>query len=1222
MVLQKKKLIVPSFVLALLVWVLMGLGAYRQGRENIEAAQWVDRTYEVLGELNGVLSLMQDVETSTRGYIITGEESYLEPYNNATPKIEPTIQNLRRLTADDPEQPRRLQTLEPLIAQRVALSEKYIAMRKAEGHLAAEQAVSTDEGKRIMDEIRGIIAEMQVAENQLLQHRTEELRASNLRMLAFFLLLFVLLAAFLIAALFLVRRNAAALQRGLELTEKSRAYAQNIVDTVREPLVVLDAELRALSANRSFYQAFRVTPQETEGKPFYELENGQWDIPNLRRLLEEILPQHTTFQDFEVKSDFSGIGQRTMLLNARKMYRVGNNTETILLAIEDVTERRRADEEHRHFFMLSRDLICIAGFDGYFKVLNPAWEETLGYSTKELLASPFLDFIHPDDREATAAEARRLSEGFDTVFFHNRYRCKDGSYKWLSWTSASSVAHQLIYGVARDVTDRKRAEQEMRETRDFLDAVVDNAPMMIFVKDAEDFHFVRVNRACEELLGHSRAELIGKSDHDFFPKAEADFFIAKDNEVLQGGILVDIPEEQVQTRLRGVRTLHTRKVPLLGADGRLRYLLGISEDITQLKQAEAALRRSHEELQHRFAAAIRASGQLHYMRDPRTNAATYRNTETALGYTEEEMAGGLSRWLELVHSDDRDGFRAAIQESLQSERPLHLEYRVRRKAGEFIHVEDRGYLARDEEGNILGVIGFVADISDRKQMEFALRASEEKFAKAFRSSPMAIMISQLSDGRLLEVNDGFSRMTGYAREEVVGRSTLELDLYADPADRARVMSLLSQKGYFRDMEANFRTKSGGIRNGLGAGELIELGSVRCLISVVVDVTEQKQMEEQFRQAQKMEAVGRLAGGVAHDFNNLLGVIIGFSDLLKDRIKGDDTALKYVGEVLKAGDSAARLTRQLLAFSRKQVLEPRVLNLNDIISDMGKMLHRLIGEDIKLITVAAPDLGRVKADPGQIEQVILNLAVNARDAMPQGGKLVIETSNTILDETYARAHISVTPGRYVMLCVSDNGMGMDAETRLRIFEPFFTTKKQGTGLGLATVYGIVKQSGGNIWVYSETGKGTAFKIYLPRVDSKAEMTGGQASSDKVSTGTETILLVEDSESLRAVAREYLERAGYTVVEAPDGNEAVRVAEQCKATIHLLLTDVVMPGMSGRDVAEHVKRHHTGIKVLYMSGYTDDAIVHHGVLEEGVALLAKPFAGESLVLKVRQILDSHG
>jgi len=387
--------------------------------------------------------------------------------------------------------------------------------------------------------------------------------------------------------------------------------------------------------------------------------------------------------------------------------------------------------------------------------------------------------------------------------------------------------------------------------------------------------------------------------------------------------------------------------------------------------------------------------------------------------------------------------------------------------------------------------------------------------------------------------------------------------------------------------------------------------------------ERKDLQAQLNQSQKLEAVGQLAGGIAHDFNNLLTAIMGYSQLSLVRLPLDNPLRPNLEEIKKAGDRAASLTRQLLAFSRKQVMQPRVFDLNSVIADLEKMLRRMIAEDIELRTRFQAKLGNVKADPGQIEQVIVNLAVNARDAMPLGGKLTIETANIDLDETYAQQHLAVVPGAYVMLAVSDTGMGMDAETQQHIFEPFFTTKEvgKGSGLGLSTVYGIVKQSGGNIWVYSETGKGTTVKIYLPRVDEVAEEYKRTVAQSDLPQGNETILLVEDDEMVRRVAREVLKTSGYRVLEAASGSAARQICEQNKDVIHLLLTDVVMPEMSGREVVNRLLPMHPEMRVLYMSGYAENAIVHHGVLDQGISFIQKPFGPQALALKVREVLDSR-
>jgi len=389
---------------------------------------------------------------------------------------------------------------------------------------------------------------------------------------------------------------------------------------------------------------------------------------------------------------------------------------------------------------------------------------------------------------------------------------------------------------------------------------------------------------------------------------------------------------------------------------------------------------------------------------------------------------------------------------------------------------------------------------------------------------------------------------------------------------------------------------------------------------VRDVTEQRRLQQQLVQSQKMEAVGRLAGGIAHDFNNLLTVITTYCDLLLEDLAREDPKRDDVEQVRKAADGAAALTRQLLAFSRQQVLEPKVLNMSAVVSGVEKMLRRVIGEDVDLATALDPDVGSVKADVGQLEQVLMNLAVNARDAMPTGGKLTIEITNAEHDPDYAREQEAEAVRRFVMLAVSDTGIGMDEATKARIFEPFFTTKEpgKGTGLGLATVYGIVKQSGGFIWVYSELGRGTTFKIYLPRVDAAAEGVAATTRSD-LPRGTETVLLVEDAAAVRAVTRHVLERQGYAVLEASHGAAALELAANHAGPIHLLLTDVIMPGLSGRQVADRLTALRPDTQVLYASGYTDDAVVRHGVLESGIAYLQKPFTTESLARKVREVLD---
>ncbi len=510
---------------------------------------------------------------------------------------------------------------------------------------------------------------------------------------------------------------------------------------------------------------------------------------------------------------------------------------------------------------------------------------------------------------------------------------------------------------------------------------------------------------------------------------------------------------------------------------------------------------------------------------------------------------------------------------------------------------------------------------ERKHAEDSLRASEERYRLLFERNLAGVFRTTL-DGRILDFNESLARILGYSsREELLARGASEL--YAGAADREAFLGRLQKNKTLTNYELCLKRKDGSPIWVLENANLIEgEGGLEVIEGTVIDITERKQLEERLRQSQKMEAVGRLAGGIAHDFNNLLTIITGYGQLLLDRLVPGDLMREQVEEIKQAGDRAASLTRQLLAFSRRQVLTPQVLDLNAVVLNMDKLLRRLIGEDIDLLAFPKSSVGKVRADPGQIEQVILNLALNARDAMPKGGKLTIETADVDIDEAYASSHVAVTPGPYVMLAVSDTGCGMDREAQAHIFEPFFTTKEKGkgTGLGLAMVYGIVKQSGGNIWVYSEPGQGTTFKIYLPRGEEAVEAVGLREPLARPVHGSETILLVEDEPSVRSLVRGLLQTRGYMVLEAGWSHEALEISERYRGPIHLLLTDVVMPQMSGQELAGRLEAFHPETKVLYMSGYTDNAVVRRGVLETDAAFIGKPFTSDALARKVREVLDS--
>jgi two-component system, cell cycle sensor histidine kinase and response regulator CckA len=518
------------------------------------------------------------------------------------------------------------------------------------------------------------------------------------------------------------------------------------------------------------------------------------------------------------------------------------------------------------------------------------------------------------------------------------------------------------------------------------------------------------------------------------------------------------------------------------------------------------------------------------------------------------------------------------------------------------------------EGDLLARV--IRYAIERRRADDALRAREAHYRTILENIGDAVFIVD-RDGRLLDVNPRACELTGYTRAELLGLGFA--DTWID-ADRAEVPDRLAEMAAGRSQFFERRLLRSDRTTVLVEASARVLPDGR-LLSTLRDITERRGLEEQLRQAQKMEAVGRLAGGVAHDFNNVLSVIFGYAELMSEDLPADSPARQDVAEISKAAQRASALTRQLLAFSRQQVLQPVVLSLNDLVQDIGKLLQRLVPADVELRVALTRDIGNVRADPGQIEQVIMNLVVNARDAMPAGGKLLIETANAELTEQYADQHQPVVAGEYVMLAVSDTGVGMDLETRARIFEPFFTTKEKGkgTGLGLSTVYGIVKQSGGYVWVYSEPGRGTTFKLYLPRVDAPAEPQAAPRETSTL-TGTETVLLAEDDDMLRPLSKSLLERLGYTVLDAANAAEALAIAREHRGPIHLLLADVVMPGASGRQLATRLAGSRPETRALYVSGYTDDAIVQHGMLEPGLAFLQKPFTPAALARKVRETLDA--
>jgi PAS domain S-box-containing protein len=873
---------------------------------------------------------------------------------------------------------------------------------------------------------------------------------------------------------------------------------------------------------------------------------------------------------------------------------------------------QRREDNYRRLIEQSPDPIWVHQ-RGIVIIANRACADLFGAATPDLLVGRrVLDFLHPDERDAlrTAIEDRRRIR--NPIRRHElRYVRLDGSEITLEVAVCT-----ILYGgepsglvIFRTLLDRDAAEQRLRESEATLAAAQKIAHLGSWTAEIGPYEDIDKNptRWSDEIYRIIGYEVGGiEATRPNFIRAVH----PADRERIQAGIAKAIRDKagfSIEYRVvhpdgseRNVQGI----VDVLcdARTGKPMRLIGTIQDITERKRAIEKL--------GQLAMVIESSGDAitSVGLDGRISSWN-KGAERIYGYTAAEAIGQpITILAEAGHPEEVSRF---VERLKRGEAIESLETVRYRKGGQPIDVSLTVWPVRDPGGRVVATAAVARDITARKE-------AEERFYKAFHLNPEPITLARLNDGRYLDVNESFLRITGYKREEVIGRTSLEIKFWEKPEDRARFTEVLGKQGSVRDLEVAFRTKSGERRIALDSADVIEVNGQTCVIAILKDITDRKSLESQLRQLQKMEAIGQLSGGVAHDFNNLLSVILGYSEMLETGLEKNPKLRKTAQEITKAGQRAASLTRQLLAFSRQQVLEPKVLNLNAVVSDTKKMLRRLIGEHIAITSNLAPDLGPVVADRVQMEQVIMNLAVNARDAMPNGGKLTIETRNVDLDEEYAVHHPPTAPGQYVELVMADTGAGMDAQTLSHIFEPFFTTKEvgKGTGLGLATVYGVVKQSGGYIWVYSEPGLGTTFKVYLPRVTKGIAQNDAGGRAMPTAHGTETILLVEDEESLRTLTRTMLEQSGYTVLEAGGGLEAVEVARNRRGPIDLLLTDIVMPGINGREVARNLTMARPGLKVLFMSGYSGFASRGHDAQED--ALLSKPFTRDDLLAKIHDAL----
>jgi PAS domain S-box-containing protein len=849
--------------------------------------------------------------------------------------------------------------------------------------------------------------------------------------------------------------------------------------------------------------------------------------------------------------------------------------------------------------------------------VNHAAIHRYGYSRDEFLAMRLEGSLLPKEVSRLLEDVASMGPRYTGQW---RHTLKNGNLIDVEITSHPLIfrATQAELVVAHDVTEQHRLEQSLRESeelyRQFIQSVKDYA---IFMLDA-DGCVVNWNEGAARIKGYKAEEIIGCHI--------ARFYTAED-------IQAKIPQRALQLamengrdegegwRLRKDGSRFWANVVITAnrdPNGQLRGFSKITRDTTERMRANEALSVAERKYRQIFEEAIVGIFQS-------TPDGKLLNVNPAMarmfGYKSpgQMMASVADIGTQLyVDPTRRDEFKRLLQER---DVVQHFDCQTYRRDGKKIWISVNARVVR-VDGAAVRYDGTFEDINERKLLEVQLGEAEQKYRSIVDNAIFGVFQSS-PEGRYITVNPAMAQMLGYESPEdlMTGVADISQQLYVDPHRRDELQVLMEKEGLVQHFEFRAYRKNGS-KMWLSASirAIRRDGVIAYYEGINEDITEYKLMEDQLRQAQKMEAVGRLAGGVAHDFNNALAVITGYSDLLQLHLSPSDPLRQHAVEVGKAGRRASALTRQLLGFSRKQVINPVILDLNSATAEMEQMLRRLIGEDIQVIFKRGPNLGRVKLDPGQVEQILMNLAVNARDAMPTGGELWLETANVELNEAFAQQNLYVTPGSYVMLSVTDTGCGIDEKTQHHIFEPFFTTKEpgKGTGLGLSTVYGIVKQNGGNLHVYSEVGKGATFTIYFPLVQESSEASPMVQRESSSLTGSENILLVEDEDALRKLARTCLEDAGYKVIEATGAAEARKIAVKNPVKIDLLVTDVVMPGGSGPELASLLKHLNPELKVLFMSGYTGDLLAQHGVLNPGTLLLEKPFTIDTLMSSVREAL----
>lgn len=1037
-----------------------------------------------------------------------------------------------------------------------------------------------------------------------------------------------------IAGVVLVFRDRSAERSAERALRDARDFAESIIATIREPLLVLDDKLDVVAANRSFYRVFQTIAAETIGRKLYELGNRQWDIPPLRRLLEDILPSNSHFDDFEVTHTFEHIGTRTMLLNARRLMREENRSQLILLAIEDVTEKMQSQKILRESEERFRAITHVVSDYAYALRVEPdaalhvvwmseSFTQALGYAPEELRApGGWLNIVFPEDRPAARQHVLKVTTGSPDVSEFRVVR-KNGDIRWLRdyatpiWSKEENRVVR-IYGASQDITAQRNAELLLKEQREWFKRLADTTATAIFVY--QDDRYVYVNRASLELSGYSEEELLSMP---FWQVVHPEYR--------------ELVRQRGLARLRGESMPNRYEFKIVRKDGTERWVdftagriewqgkpaaIGTAIDITERKQAERALIESEARYRSLFehvpevVFSIAPDGRFTLL-----NPAF----ETITGFPVDEWLG--KSFTELIHPDDRElavqEFRRALAGETRSFRVLRLVG----KGGKTIFAEVLG-VAQRRNGEVVGVTGFAHDITARKQVEQALedeRALLDSVLDATRDG----LVLEDRDGIIVYANPTFSALYGYSHPaELIGQP---IAVVQSEQDNQRMLEYSRKRlrGEPAPVLYEFygKRKDGTLVEMEALVTVVELRGEKYVLSAVRDITERKrlererrELEQRLQQAARLESLGTLTSGIAHDFNNILGIILGHVSLLQMR-RDPAHFSQSLDAITQATQRGASLVRQMLTFARKQESVFQPLEVNLLVKETAKLLHETFPRTIAVEHNLDPKLPLIVADATQIHQLLLNLCVNARDAMPSGGTLSITTRQIEGAQLMNRVP-GITSGSYVELSVSDTGIGMDEKTKERIFEPFFTTKEpgQGTGLGLAVVHGIVGSHGGFIDVESQEGKGTTFHIYFPAIQ-KAPL--GHQTTEQVQPqpvgGKETVLIAEDEEGLRVVLQSALASVGYTVISATDGQQAVSLYHQHAEEIALVISDLSMPHLSGIEVFYQIKSMNPRASVIIATGFIDPA-VKAKLTDDGVKdFISKPYILAEVLQKARTVLD---